>query len=161
MTIRAIAVAGLAFLAACETAPDYGPASREGAKGYSEQRIETGRYRIRYQERSGARLSEAMDKALLRAAELTRKNGASWFQVVSRDSEKEETGGRSGVGFGVGTGGRIGGSGFGALSLSTGTGSRSGAPVAILEIVIGTGEKPEGPDVYDADEVYASLSSAK
>lgn len=157
MGLRLAALAAALGLAACAATPDYVRAPREDAPGYSDQRIESGRYRVRYQGRSSQRLAEVQDLALLRAAELTLNQRASWFRVVSRDTEQTGEPRRSGVRFGVGAGGAIGGGGYGGVSLGTGTGGSRGSAVAILEILMGTGDKPEGADVYDAAEVFASL----
>ncbi len=157
MGLRLAALAAVLGLAACASSPDYVRAPREGAPGYSEQRIESGRYRVRYEGRSSQRLAEVQDLALLRAAELTLNQRASWFQVVSRDSEQTGDDRRGGLSVGVGAGGAIGRNAFGGVSLGTGGGRSRGSAIAILEILMGTGDKPEGADVYDAAEVFASL----
>ena len=55
-------------LAGCETATVYQPALRPGAVGYSDYRIEPGRYRINFQGGDGAPAGQIRDYVLLRAA---------------------------------------------------------------------------------------------
>lgn len=151
---------GALFMAACASGPTpYGPAANARDKGYVEQIIETGRYRVSYQ---GDNADQARRYALLRAADVTLENGADWFQIVEAYTEIEgaprsggtsvSVGGSSGsygssVGLGVGIDlGRLGG----------------GDPDAAhtMEIVIFKGEKPEDPDAYDAASVKASILGA-
>jgi hypothetical protein len=101
------------------------------------------------------------DYALLRAAELALAGGYDWFRVIARSLDEEARGG-VGVGAGVGTGS------YGRRSgVSVGVGGDLGTIggrkfyTARLEVLMGKGAKPEGPDVYDADGVVASLGVRK
>src|SRR6516164_7347777 len=71
-------------LAACTTPTVYQPASGPDAVGFSEYRIEPGRYRVFFHGGSGAPPERVMDLALLRAAELTLAGGYDWFRVSDR-----------------------------------------------------------------------------
>lgn len=151
------AVAALT-LTACETPQPtiYQPVSAQGV-GFSEMRIEPGRYRVTFRAGAGAPPMQAQDFALRRAADLAVADGFDWFRVYGRD-----------MGFVGGNGPRIGlgvgGASFGrgsAVGGSVGTGFNLGggpAPVATLEVVMGKGAKPGGPDVYDARGVREAMS---
>ena len=156
MTRSLAALALFAGLAACASTPAYGPADRASDYGYRSQVIEDGRYRVSYR---GKTLGAAEDGALRRAAELATERGADWFTVVSRAADGGQVrGGGSSIGIGGGTGGRRGGVGLG-VSLPLG-GQRS-APVTVsLEVLTGTGAKPEGPQTYDARSVLVNVTPA-
>lgn len=147
-------------LAACATAPTvYQPAVGPGAVGYSEYRIEPGRYRITFQGGPGAPPQYVTDLALLRAADLAIAEGYDWFRVSDRFLQGQPDRGprvslgvggasfgrRSGVGLGVGTSG---------MSLGGGPSVSS-----TLEVVMGRGERPRGADVYDARAIRQSLGA--
>lgn len=73
------------LLSACGSTPVYKPA--HGSEyGYRETRIDDDRYRISFKTR-GDNIPEAMDYALLRAAELTLLKGYDWFVVVDRQTQ--------------------------------------------------------------------------
>lgn len=156
MIRSATALALLVFTAACATSVPYGPALKDGAKGYAVQPIESNRFRVSYTDTSS---ESARTRALRRAAETTKEQGADWFQIVSAYDDENapkrsgssisigggtSSGGRSGVGLGVGIGFPLGGS--------------SGATTHVLEIITGSGDKPEGAHVYTADDVLLNLS---
>ncbi|MEO1100792.1 MAG: hypothetical protein AAFW65_03005 [Pseudomonadota bacterium] len=158
--MKYLILASALVLSACATGPSpYAPAENSRDKGFSEQVIETGRYRVSYK---GDDAEQARSYALLRAAEITIENGADWFRVV--DAYTEVDGRRSGGGSSVSVGGSSGsyGSGVGVgvgIGLPLGGG---GSPDAThtLEMVIFKGEKPDDPDAYDAASVQASVLGA-
>lgn len=149
-------------LAACATAPTvYQPATGPTAIGYSEYRIEPGRYRVTFQGGSGAPPEQVMDFALMRAADLALAEGYDWFRVSDRFMQATGAsrgprislgvggasfGRRSAVGVGVGSGFDLGGGGYGG-----------GATAATIEVFMGRGPKPPGVDVYDAHAVRRTL----
>lgn len=150
---------GALSLAACATTPVYGPASKEGAMGYTSQQIEAGRHRIAYTDKDPGK---ARSLALLRASEITLMEGRDWFEITSEyvDVEAQRGGGSSiGISGGTGTYGRsssVGvGVGFG-IPLGGG-GSSEGKATAVLEIVTGANPKPERTTVYDARSVDMNL----
>ena len=152
----AAAAASLA-LSACATAPTlYQASNGPQAVGYSEYRIEPGRYRITFRGGPGAPAQQVADYALLRAADLAVAEGYDWFQVADRFSEgRPDTGPRIGVGLGGGDYGRRSG-----VSLGLGTSFNLGGGPAIastLEVVMGRGERPRGADSYDARALRRSL----
>ncbi|MAN47073.1 MAG: hypothetical protein GYB49_08480 [Alphaproteobacteria bacterium] len=155
-----IGLSAALLLAACTTTTPYGPAAKVGADGYMTQQIETNRFQIAYTDSDPRR---ARDYALLRAAELTLLEGGDWFEVVSGYTDvAQEPRSRSSVSIGGGTGsyGRSSSVGVGVgIGLPLG-GSTGGTVTEVLEIVTGTGEKPDSPNAYDARSVEINLRSA-
>ncbi|MBL8553201.1 MAG: hypothetical protein JNL41_02900 [Phenylobacterium sp.] len=148
-----------AALAACETMPTtYRPAAPgRDAVGYSEYRIEPGRYRITFRGGPGAPPEQVSDYALLRAADLALAEGYDWFRVSDRFLRGRPDGGPQ-VSFGIGGGsfGRRSGVGVG---VSSGGMSLGGGPAvsSTIEVLMGRGERPRGADVYDARGIRQSL----
>jgi hypothetical protein len=162
--LPALAVLSLtaASLAACASAPTvYQAATPSNPIGYSEYRIEPGRYRITFQGGASATPQQVTDLALLRAADLAIADGYDWFQVADRFVRPTSSGSsgprvsfgvggasfgsHSSVGMGVGTGFDLGG------------GSSYGSPAATIEVLMGKGPKPERVDAYDARALRQSL----
>ncbi|WP_296598386.1 hypothetical protein [Phenylobacterium sp.] len=151
-----IAVAALS-LAACATTPTlYQPAARPDGVGYSEYRIEPGRYRVTFRGGPGAPPQQVMDYALVRAADLAIAGGYDWFQVTDRFTEgRPDRGPRVGVG--------VGGGDFGYRSgVSVGVGTTfnlGGGPslATTIEVVMGKGQRPLGRDAYDARALRRTL----
>lgn len=159
--MKSIAVAVVALaLAACATQPTlYQPAQSPRGPGYSDMRIEPGRYRITFRGGPGAPAEQVSDYALVRAADLAIAEGYDWFRVADRyiDRRAGPSGPRMSVGVGGGDFGRRGG-----VSVGVGTdfelGGGSGPALsATVEVVMGKGQRPSGPDVYDARAVRRTL----
>lgn len=153
-----ILIPTLALLAACATTVPYGPAAKDGAKGYSEQAIENNRYRVSYRDNA---VDTARANALRRAAEITLEQNADWFRIVNAyndDLSSTRSGGTSvSIGGSTGSRGRSSvGVGIG-IGLPLGGGS-SGPVTHVLEILTRTGDKPADADVYDARSVLSNLS---
>ncbi len=156
---RLILLAAAALtLAGCETPQPmaYQPVAGPQAVGFSEQRIEPGRYRILFHGAPGAPGPMVEDYALRRAADLALADGYDWFIVYERRvSFAPPAGPHVGV--------AIGGVSFGrhsAAAGSVGTGfDLGGGPsaTATLEVTMGKGPRPPGPDVYDARGVRESI----
>jgi hypothetical protein len=149
-------------LAACASTPTvYQPAGGPSAVGYSEYRIEPGRYRVMFRGGSGASERQVMDFALMRAADLAIAEGYDWFRVSDRSMSYAAGGGgpRFSVGVGGGSWGSSSGVGMGVGTTfgDDGYGYGSGAPTASLEVFMGRGPKPAGVDVYDARAVRSTL----
>lgn len=153
-----IAAACTLALSACATAPThFQPIGKPGGVGYSELRVEPGRYRVTFQGGPGAPEAQVQDYALLRAADLAIADGYDWFRVVDRNIRQTGYGGAS-IGFGVG------GASFGrhtatGVGVSSGGIPISGGPelMASLEVLMGKGPKPSGGDIYDARAVRAAI----
>lgn len=86
--LRAILAAGAALLlVACATSTPYGPASGKNPYGFSDQKIEDGRYRIVFRGNSSTTRETVETFLLYRAAELTLENGFDYFIVSEQDTE--------------------------------------------------------------------------
>ena len=161
LIVPALTVLALS-LAACATAPTvYQPATSANPIGYSEYRIEPGRYRITFQGGASAPPQQVMDFAIMRAADLAIADGYDWFRVSDR-FQRPTGGGSSGPRFSVG----VGGASFGrhsAVGMGVGTGfdlgggGDYGASAATIEVFMGKGPKPASVDVYDARAVRSTL----
>ena len=143
-------------LAACATGPmPYGAAADAEARGYMVQPIETGRYRVSYK---AVDEETARSYALLRAAELTLESGADWFHITNAYTDEETSrGGGSSVSIG-GSSGSYGRSGVGVgvgVGLPLGGGGKEATHV--LEILTGSGDKPDDANAYDARSVQSSI----
>lgn len=141
-------------LAGCATPTRYAPAMSPSDVGYHETQIEPERYRVTFHGGSGADAARVNDLALLRAAELTLQHGYDWFRVIGRSTDMAAP---SGPQFSFG----FGGASFGRHSaVGAGVGTTTGGDatfVANLEIQLGRGPNPGGPEVYDARSVVSSL----
>jgi len=152
-----LCLAAAASLAACATPPTlYQPALNHDAVGYSEYRIEPGRYRITFRGGPGAPPQQVSDYALRRAADLAIADGYDWFRVSDRFMQGRPDNGPR-VSFGVG------GASFGrrsavGLGVSNGMSLGGGPSVAsTIEVIMGKGERPRGGDVYDARALRQNL----
>jgi hypothetical protein len=157
MTRPILAAAVALSLAACATPPTlYQPAAGRHAVGYSEYRIEPGRYRITFQGGPGAPPQQVSDYALLRAADLAIADGYDWFRVADRFMSGEpDSGPRVGLGLGSSDYGRHSSVGLGlGTSFSLGGGP---SVAATIEVVMGRGERPRGADTYDARALRRTL----
>jgi len=151
-------VLSLALLGGCASAPTlYAARATPAGVGYTEFRLEPGRYRVTFQGGPGAPVEQVSDYALLRAAELAVRDGYDWFRVSDRVTSStgagngprlslgggsSRYGGRSSVGLGVGT------------SFNLGPGP---AVTSSLEVVFGRGAAPRDADVYMAREIIRSV----
>lgn len=157
-----IAAAGLS-LAACATPTVYGPSTgAQASVGFSDYRIESGRYRVTFTGGGGAAMGQVADYALLRAAEVSLRDGYDWFRVVDRQDVR--VGGGSGgprVSVGGGSSNYSGGWGGGS-SVGVGIGTSfdlSGGPAwsRTIEVLAGKGPRPGDPDAYDARDVVRRI----
>jgi hypothetical protein len=156
-----IAASALA-LAACASLAPYGPQASPGAQGYSEQRIESDRFRVTYNGVGAP--GPVADLALRRAAELTLSQGYDWFEVTQRwtDGRPDSAGGlRPSIGVGYGSGrystpyGRYSASG---TSVGVGLNFSGPSPTSTtLEVLMGRGSRPDRPNAYDARGVTEAL----
>jgi hypothetical protein len=156
LIVAALAVSALA-LTACATMQPYGPAMGPTAQGYSEQRIESDRYRITY--RGVGDVAVVSDYALLRAADLAQEQGYDWFEVTQRwiDGRPSAGGVRPSVSIGAGSSryGRYRSSGVG---VGVGLDLSGPQPTStVIEVRMGRGAPPAGYDAYNAREVQAAL----
>lgn len=157
--MKRLLIAALAALSlsACATAPTlYQPSPTREGVGYSEYRIEPGRYRITFRGGPGAPREQVQDYALLRAADLALADGYDWFRVSDRILEGlPDRSPRIGIGVGGGDYGYRSSVGVGVgTSFSLGGGP---AVASTIEVVMGRGDRPRGQDVYDARALRRTL----
>ncbi len=146
-----ISAAALSLLAACATPTTYMAAPGPRAVGFSDYRIETGRYRVIFRGGPGAPPAQVANYALLRAAEVSLRDGFDWFRIVDKFDDRSDGG--SGPRVSLGTGGASFG-GRSALGVGIGTSfDLSGGPAysRSLEVQAGKGAKPA--DGYDARDI--------
>lgn len=156
----AIALTGLSALAlsACASLAPYGAQQGPNGQGFSEQRIESNRYRVSYNGVGAA--GRVADWALLRAADLTTEQGYDWFEVTQSWTDGRPGGAgrvRPSVSIGGGSS-RYGG--YSASGVGVGVGLNFSGPQptsTTLEVVLGRGQKPDRPNAYDARSVQGSI----
>ncbi len=157
LTLTLLAASALA-LSACASLAPYGQQMGPRGQGYSEQQIETNRFRVTYNGVGAP--GPVVDRALYRAAQLTADQGYDWFEVTQRwiDGRPDSAGGvRPNVSIGAGSG-RYGG--YSSSGVGVGLGFNISGPQPIsttLEIVMGRGQRPDHADAYDARGVMESI----
>ena len=155
-----LAVAGAAVLGACTT-----PYAAQ-QQPYAETRIAADRVRITYTGQRGEPPARVEDMALLRAADLAVQEGASWFLVDNRFTERSRdygyssgpqvSIGGSNVSFGRSSASSVGvGVGFNIGSLFGGGNAYGGRATSTIEVVFGRGPAPTG--AYDAADVQRTI----
>ena len=161
LALPLILAAGLG-LSACASLAPYGAQQGPNGQGYSEQRIESNRYRVTYNGVGAP--GPVADYALLRAAELTTAQGYDWFEVTQRwvDGRPDSAGGfRPSLGVGYGSGrssGRYGSYSSSGVGVGVGLNFSGPSPTSTsLEVVMGRGAKPDRPEAYDARGVAGAL----
>lgn len=146
----ALAAACVALLSACETTGGVRPPP----VGASYQDIDAGRLRVTFRGSSRMSNPEVRDRALLRAAELTLERGYDWFTITDRYGElAPPTRPRFTVGLGTASFGRRSAVGVGGSTSFGGEGTF----VETLEVSLGRGPRPPGPDAYDARGVADTI----
>ena len=155
-------IAALLLLTGCATTPTvYQAAATPAAIGYTDYKIEPGRYRVTFRGGDGAPPDQVADYALRRAAELTVREGYDWFEITDRSGEMRPPKTQSTVSIGTGGGnfGRHGGVGLGlGTSFDLGAGPSA---TRSLEILMGHGAKPNTPDAYDANGVLSASQAPR
>lgn len=142
-------------LAACAASPTpYQAIGEQG--GYSDQQLESSRYRVKFEGNTATPRETVEDYALYRAAELTLKTGHDYFKVVSKEVEPI-VGSVSGITPGIGIG--IGGGNVGlGVSSVFGGGRADYSYVTYLDILVFDGAKPEDDrEAYEALDVIQRL----
>ena len=159
LTFGLIAASALA-LSACASLAPYGPQQSTRGQGFSEQQIETNRFRVTYNGVGAP--GPVADRALFRAAQLTVDHGYDWFEVTQRwiDGRPDSAGGvRPSVSIGAGSS-RYGGYRSSGVGVGLGFDLSGPQPTSTtLEIVMGRGAKPDRPDAYDARRVQDAIRS--
>lgn len=170
MNFQRIAIVAVALgLAACaSTSPKYLPADSADGAGHYSTKLADDRYRVVYNGDPRTGRNTTRDYALLRASEITLREGYDWFRVVDRETVTETTE-RAGSGVSYERAyveetscGLLGCTRRSRPTTRAGMEIESGRPVTTtyshaLEIVMGRGELPADGDYYDAREVSKSL----
>ena len=144
------------LLAACATVTPYQPLNN--GVGYSDQKLESNRYRVSFDGNSSTPRDTVQNYVLYRVAELTLANEYDYFTVAAQSTEAElkGTGGNFGFSFGGFGFGRNGGIGVG---LGSGSDIRTEYQGS-ADVTLFRGKKPEtDPHAYDAREIKANLES--
>ena len=79
------------LIAACATSTPYGPAADGKGYGFSDQRIESNRYRITFRGNSVTPRETVENALLYRAAELTVQQGYDYFIALENDTEASKS----------------------------------------------------------------------
>lgn len=139
-------------LAACATATPY--QAMDNGRGYSDQKLESNRYRVRFSGNSLTSRETVQNYLLYRAAELTLAQGADYFITVDRKTDESS---RQYQTFSFGTG-------FGHWymhpfsSVGVSTTSSSSEFMAEASILTFAGDKPaDNPNAFDAHQIKANL----
>jgi hypothetical protein len=158
---RPLALLAALLLAACATGSIYHPASSLRGVGYSEQKLETNRWRVSFTGDTATPAAVVQDYALLRAAELTLSLGDEWFTVAGRATVPQDSGyGPSFFAGGLGPPCGI----FGCRAALYGgfwyDENDEHRLSASLDIVVGKGPKPNDANTYDARDVANTIKAA-
>jgi hypothetical protein len=78
-------------LSACIAPTPYRAADPDHPLGYSDQRLADNRVRVSFRGNSATLREQVENYLLLRAAEVTREAGYSWFEFDTRDTEAKTT----------------------------------------------------------------------
>lgn len=175
----------LLLLVACATPTPYKAAFEEGARGYSEQQVESNRWQVRFSGNSLTERQTVETYLLYRAAELTQQNGYDHFRVAQRETEEDRRSLPAGYGHDPFYSGFYchyrfyGHRGWLRHSPRALYGARSVSRAAhwpydplfddyyaheiiryeaSAEILLGRGPKPDSPEYYDAGDVLVTLA---
>lgn len=157
-----IAATAFGLIAACATVTPYQPIGNNG--GFSDQRLDDGRYRVTAEGNSLTDRATVENYVLYRAAEITLREGGDYFIVLDSNTEAMRrfitTGTSFGRGFGrrgffYGRGYHKGFGGFGTTHATTRE-RRSYTIGAIIDI--GEGPKPSSSAAYDARSIIDNLN---
>jgi len=167
-----MALGSLLILGACATSTPYQAAS-SNARGYSEQQIESNRFRVSFSGNSLTHQETVENYLLYRAAELTTQRGFDHFIIAERATDKKERFVGSAPHSTRYSRGYRGYFGWSYFRPSYGWGFGYGDPFyddfdihqitrfeASAEIVMGRGVKPANNErAYDAREVMNNLAA--
>jgi len=78
-------------LFACTSLPTYHPASKVGASGFSDQKIDATHYRVSFQGDASTPRYRVEDYLLLRAAELADEKGFDYFTIMEKETDSKTT----------------------------------------------------------------------
>lgn len=152
--IRSASLAILVLLGGCAMSTPYQPV--HDGFGYSEQKLESNRYRVHFAGNDSTSQQTVENYVLYRAAELTLKDGYDWFLLSDRNTstEKRDEGGMV-ISFGGFGWGHHYGHGFG---IAHPVGGRENARYqANVEVLMRKGKKSDDPNAFNAREIRDNL----
>lgn len=160
------------LLAGCATPAPYKPAVQAREPGYFQTQLADQRYRVSFTGNSSTAQQDVLDYALLRSAQLTLAKGYDWFEVVNRNNDKEVqhtvVGGSTLIvppqtqvyrdcGLLACRTTVVSAPGY-ATGIGAGTAVPSSSYTSALEILMGHNPKPQGGNIYNAQELASSLN---
>lgn len=145
-------------LAGCQSASLYAPAAKANGIGYRDTKIEQNRFQIIFRSRSDLDQNRAYGLALRRAAEVTLANQFGWFQIIHPEGILEREPAASPNASGAKP--ALASYPTGRNGVEYAASDRQGYPEIRLQILAGTGTKPDHADYYDASEVLSFTASA-
>jgi len=151
--------AAMLLLAGCAAPTAYAPAADDAGlsgRGFSEQRLETDRYRVAFSGNSLTPRETVETYLLYRAAEITLAGGHRYFRIVEQDTEAHTRyrTSVSGYGFAPYRYGYF----PGTVPLTTDLAHPITRYDAVANVLVGVGSPQEGDDrTYDARDVVARL----
>ena len=160
-----VAAAAAFLLAACTSVTPYQPSIKGGA-GYTDQALDSGRFRITFEGNSSTDLATVENYVLYRAAEVTLSNGYDYFIVLDSNTDAMRRFVTTGTGFSNGRFGRgrfFYGRGFhsrfgGGFGTSTATTRERKSYTVGAIIEARRGDKPaDAPDAYDARQLVDNI----
>lgn len=162
LKLAGLIVGGSMLLAACITPTPYQPSSGEFGQGFSETRIETGKYRVSFKGNTATNRETAENYILLRAAELAKADGYDYFVVFDETDDSRSVFNSNSTGLNTFGGRAFFGGGFGAVggfnNQTTRTRERRTPNISVL-IQGFKGEKADDNFMaFSADEVIANIS---
>ena len=164
LTLAFAAAASLVLLSACATPTPYAPANTSASyhPGYSDVKVEDGRYRITFSGNDLTTRDTVENYLLYRAAELTLDSGYDWFEVVSRDTDQKTRTVADPMmdsfSWRFYRGSRWSAWGFGWDDFDRES-IQYTRYEATAEVVLHKGQKPDSANAYDARSVKANLES--
>ncbi len=150
-----LAVWVFGFVSGCATATPY-QQQRDGY-GYTEQKLESNRYRVSFRGNSATPLDTVQNALMFRAAELTLEQQGDYFVVHNTQTEGTQSDRAPMVGVGLG-GFRFGSHGGVSIGFGGSTQVDKTAYSASADIQIFPGPKPaDQPTAFDARELMTHL----
>lgn len=149
-------VASAFILSACVTATAYKPAAPDNKFGYSQQKLQSNRFRVTFAGNSKTDRETVQNYLLYRAAELTLEQGGDYFVVEAGDTERNVQQTTTYLGPGLGYSPFFFGAGFGGSAASNTLEDYT----AYGTIAIHSGKPPSEQDrAYDARELKENLEA--
>lgn len=141
-----------ALLVGCATVTPYQPL--DNGQGYSDQRLESNRYRVRFAGNQQTPKETVQNYLLFRAAEITLRQGHDYFVAIDQQTDEDTTQYQT-VSFGTGFGSWRWYP-FGTVGVSTTRGNSQ--YMAEANILTFAGDKPAAdPNAFDARQIVENL----